>query len=141
MEKKNESTWGVALKVNASQVCSTIAYLNTRERGYAMHRVTFYPCKSREMPPITVLVYIGSEASPSYLGPASEENIARQVVRSRGCSGPNTDYVLNLATSMREIAPEEHDDHLFLLEAKIKELLQLQPLDKEERVITSPDRA
>ena len=80
------------------------------------------------MSSMTVLVYIGTAASPSYLGPASEDSIARQVICSRGCNGPNTDYVLNLASSMREIAPEVNDEHLFLLEKKIKKLLLLPSL-------------
>lgn len=122
VENEDESTWGVAFKVHASQVCSTIAYLSVREQGYTTHKVTFYPCDSL-MKPMTVLAYIGTETSPSYLGPASEEHIARQVINTRGCSGSNTEYVLNLASSMREIAPKVHDEHLFTLEAKIKELL------------------
>lgn len=123
MENKDERTWGVAFKLHASQVCSTFAYLNVREQGYTTHEVTFYPCDSAVMQPMTVLVYIGTEDSPSYLGPASEEHIAQHVISTRGCSGSNTEYVLNLASSMREIAPEVHDEHLFTLEAKIKELL------------------
>lgn len=123
VENKDEKTWGVAFKVHPSQVCSTIAYLSVREQGYTTHQVTFYPCDSAVMQPTTVLAYIGTETSPSYLGPAPEEHIARQVISTRGCSGSNTEYVLNLASSMREIAPEVHDEHLFTLEAKIKELL------------------
>ena len=75
------------------------------------------------MSPMTVLAYIGTKSSPLYLGPASEDHIARQVISTEGCSGPNAEYVLNLASSMREIAPEVNDEHLFSLEAKIKELL------------------
>ena len=74
---------------------------------------------------MTVLVYISTETSPRYLGPASEDSIARQVISTKGCSGLNSEYVLNLASSMREIAPQVHDEHLFSLEAKIKELLLL----------------
>ena len=125
VQKDQESTWGVAFKVNASQVCATIAYLNARERGYSMHKVTFYPCKSRDMPPMTVAAYVGTEMSPTYLGPASVDNIARQIISTKGSSGSNTDYVLNLASSMREIAPQVDDEHLFSLEARIKELLLL----------------
>ena len=126
MRRDKESTWGVAFKVNASQVCATIAYLNAREQGYSTHRVTFYPCKNTHIPPLTVLVYISTEtSSPTYLGPASTDTIARQVVNTGGFSGTNTEYVLNLASSMREIAPEVEDEHLFSLEARIKELLLL----------------
>ena len=123
VQKDKESTWGVAFKVSASEVCDTVAYLNAREQGYSMHKVTFYPCKRRDMQPMTVVAYIGTDKSPSYLGPASVDTMAREIVSTRGCSGSNSEYVLNLASSMREIAPEVNDEHLFSLEARIKELL------------------
>ena len=56
-----------------------------------------------------------------FLGPASEEEIATQVVKSRGASGCNTEYVLNLAEAMRSIAPSIQDRHLFALEKLIKD--------------------
>lgn len=40
-----------------------------------------------------------------------------------GPSGANSEYLLNLAEALREIAPESHDEHLFELEHKVKELL------------------
>ena len=124
VESEEETTWGIAFKVHASQACSTIAYLNHREQGYSTRELTFYPSEGADhTEPMTVLAYIGTEASSHYLGQASEDSIARQVVSTEGCSGSNTEYVLNLASSMREIAPEVHDEHLFTLETKIKELL------------------
>ena len=125
MQNKDESTWGVAYKVHASDVCRTFAYLNVREKGYSKHEVIFYPYKCAGLQPMTVLVYISTEDSPQYLGPASEDCIARQVISSKGCSGTNSEYVLNLASSMRQIAPQVHDEHLFTLETKIRELLLL----------------
>lgn len=117
-----ESTWGVAFKVKGSEAYGTISYLNGREQGYSTEEVTFYPT-DRDMDPITVLVYIATEKSSCYLGPASDEAIAKQVVKAKGFSGTNTEYVLNLASSMREIAPHIKDNHLYSLEAKVKELL------------------
>lgn len=125
VQHKDESTWGVAYKVHASDVCRTFAYLNVREKGYSKHKVIFYPYESAGLQPMTVLVYISTEDSPQYLGPAPEDSIARQVISSKGCSGTNSEYVLNLASSMRQIAPQVHDEHLFTLETKIKELLLL----------------
>ena len=125
VQNKDESTWGVAYKVHASDVCRTFAYLNVREKGYSKHEVIFHPYKSAGLQPMTVLVYISTEDSPQYLGPASEDCIARQVISSKGCSGTNSEYVLNLASSMRQIAPQVHDEHLFTLETKIRELLLL----------------
>ena len=39
-----------------------------------------------------------------------------------GPSGPNKEYVYNLAAAMRELAPDVEDDHLFSLEAAVRRL-------------------
>ena len=134
VQKDKESTWGVAFKVNTSEVCDTIAYLNAREQGYSMLKVTFHPCEKRDMQPITVVAYIATDKNPSYLGPASVDKMAREIVSTRGCSGSNSEYVLNIASSMREIASEVNDEHLFSLEARIKELMVSSSL-AEQRIL------
>lgn len=66
------------------------------------------------------LVYLASEDNAAFLGPASNAEIARQIAESHGPSGPNRDYLLNLADALREMG---HDDpHIFALE---RELLAL----------------
>ncbi|MBL7252589.1 gamma-glutamylcyclotransferase [Alloalcanivorax sp. C16-2] len=60
------------------------------------------------------LVYIATEDNAAFLGPASEAAIARQIAGSHGPSGPNRDYLLNLAEALRELGAE--DEHVFALE-------------------------
>ena len=113
-----------------------MAYLDHREKGgYTTHEVTFYP-QTKGVSSFTVLVYIGTELNPNYLGPAPLDAIAKQVVNSRGPSGCNTEYMLNLATSMREIAPLVQDEHLYSLESKVREMILRTTSD---RVTTPPD--
>jgi cation transport regulator ChaC len=64
---------------------------------------------------ISALVYVATESNPNYLGPAPLEAIARQVLASQGPSGPNLEYVLELADALRSMGAE--DDHVFALEA------------------------
>jgi len=42
--------------------------------------------------------------------------------RAVGPSGPNKDYVYNLAAAVRALAPEAYDSHLFALEARLRDL-------------------
>jgi len=109
--------------VQPKDVPDVMAYLNKRETGsYATHNVNFYP-RDKEMLPFTALVYIGTETHPNYFGPAPITALAEQIMNSRGHSGCNTDYVLQLARVTREIAPGVHDEHLFELESKLKEMI------------------
>lgn len=60
------------------------------------------------------LCYIANETNDNYLGPATPQSIATQIVNSRGPSGLNIEYLLNLATSLREIGAQ--DEHVFEIE-------------------------
>ena len=121
--------------MSPSDVPDAIAYLNHREKGgYTTHQVAFYPKllssesvdgDVSEHKTFTVLAYIATELNPEYLGPAPVDELAKQVIGARGPSGCNAEYILNLAHAMREIAPGVDDTHLFGLEGKVKEQLEV----------------
>ena len=121
-----------------------MAYLDHRERGgYTTHKVLFYPkhLQQQQQQPdpkistFTVLAYIATEVNPNYLGPAPVDDLAKQVVDCRGPSGCNTEYILNLAQAMRQIAPGVKDEHLFSLEGKVREQLEVKLRVKVESVM------
>jgi cation transport protein ChaC len=68
------------------------------------------------------LVYIATPDNTAFLGPASEREIACQVAGATGPSGPNADYVLHLAESLRGLG--EHDDHVFEIEQHLRLVLK-----------------
>lgn len=55
-------------------------------------------------------------------GPASIEEIAKQIISCQGPSGTNKEYVYNLAEAMRHLVPDIKDDHLFSLENALKKI-------------------
>ncbi len=67
------------------------------------------------------LVYIATPENEAYLGEASEREIARHIAASSGPSGTNSDYLLELARSLREL--ELDDAHIFEIE---RHLLQIE---------------
>ena len=114
----------MAYKVNTSDVPEVMMYLNHREKGgYTTKQTLFYPLDDHNMSPFEVLLYIATENNPEYLGPAPASSIARQIVSSAGPSGCNVEYLMELARSMKEIAPIYYDEHLFTLEAEVVKLL------------------
>lgn len=60
------------------------------------------------------IVYIATQENAAYLGPADEHDIARQIASARGPSGPNSDYLLGLAQSLRALG--KPDPHVFAIE-------------------------
>ena len=113
----------MAYKVNHEDVPEVMAYLSHREKqGYTTKTTLFYPSDTSDSP-FEVLLYIATENNPEYLGPASPSSIAQQILSSAGPSGCNVEYLMELARTMKEIAPVIHDEHLFTLEAEVVKLL------------------
>lgn len=67
------------------------------------------------------LVYIATAENEAFLGPASEAEIARHIAASSGPSGPNRDYLLQLAAALREL--DADDPHVFDIERHLVALL------------------
>jgi cation transport regulator ChaC len=67
------------------------------------------------------IVYIATHENAAYLGPASEQDIARQIATARGPSGPNSDYLLALAEALRELG--RTDEHVHAIERHLQDIL------------------
>lgn len=132
-------TWGAAYEVAGSQIEECLQYLNIREvmvGGYIMDTVEFFP-NEKDQAPVKALVYIATPDNPMYLGRASTEEIAAQIVSCKGNTGHNVEYLVRLAEFMRAHCPEAEDEHLFSIEAAVLNispdcgsttLLELKPL-------------
>lgn len=66
------------------------------------------------------LVYIATEENAAFLGEASEYAIALHIAAAVGPSGPNRDYLLELAQALRAMG--KHDAHVFTIEKYLGEL-------------------
>lgn len=111
----------VTLIAAEDQVCDGIAYLITpaafdhldyREKnGYL--RVMTELCFDDGCT-ASGLVYIADADNAAFLGPASEEVIAKQIAHASGPSGSNRAYLLELAAALRALG--KIDQHVFEIE-------------------------
>jgi cation transport regulator ChaC len=120
---------GVAYRLPDGEREAILAHLDDREKGgYARHDVDVHLAAdggggsrtvaatdeaARAAPSATLraLVFIATAANPEYLGPAPVLQIADQIRRAHGASGPNLEYALRLAEALR--AMDAHDSHVF----------------------------
>ena len=104
---------GMAFKVTPD----VFEHLDHREKnGYLRHEVMirFENGESKKG-----LIYIADENNEAYLGADTELNIAKQIHKCIGPSGPNAEYVLELAQAIRAL--NAIDTHVFAIEAYLKQ--------------------
>jgi cation transport protein ChaC len=115
----------VTIIADAGAVCHGMAYLITpsvfehldyREKnGYLRVAVDIgFEDADENRSAAEGVVYVAREDNEAFLGAASEEEIARHIAGAAGPSGPNRDYLTQLAIALRELG--KHDDHVFAIE-------------------------
>jgi cation transport regulator ChaC len=118
----------VTLVPDPGAICHGMAYLITpeefahldhREKNGYLRLVT--DIHFADGSSVEGLVYIATHENAAYLGPASEREIARQIAKSRGPSGPNSEYLLELAKALRQLG--KSDPHVFEIERHLAEFL------------------
>jgi len=107
--------WGTAYRITPQEFEAVIAHLDYREKGgYALEAVSIH------MDGVSVdgMVYVATPDNPNFLGHAPSSEIADQVLRSYGPSGPNDEYVLRLADALRDMGAD--DSHVYEIDRLIR---------------------
>ncbi len=110
--------WGMAYRVDAKSREAVLAGLDHREKGG--YRRLVVPVHFRERASVEALTWVATRDNQNYLGPATLDEIAEQVVASAGPSGPNLEYVVQLARALR--AMDAPDAHVEALTARVESL-------------------
>ena len=114
IEEPQASCLGVAYLLDQETITATFEQLDYREKnGYERLEVSLTLQPGETVP---ALVYIATPGNFAYLGPAADDDIARQIAVSTGPSGRNIDYLTDLAASLKAIGAD--DPHVFELAAK-----------------------
>ncbi|MFT5488207.1 MAG: cation transport protein ChaC [Paracoccaceae bacterium] len=103
--------WGRAYLISAHSRDEVISHLDFREKGgYSLHE-TEMSFPESDQRPADGLIYIATPGNPNWLGEAPLPEIAAQVRSSKGPSGQNTEYVVELARALAEMGAD--DPHVF----------------------------
>lgn len=68
------------------------------------------------------MVYIGLPENPQFLGPQDPEVLARHILKSRGPSGENKEYLFNLEEALLGLSEESGDWHISDLVERCKRI-------------------
>jgi cation transport protein ChaC len=118
IEDPDATCTGIAYLVEAS----VFELLDVREKnGYLrlLTEITFADASKSEC-----LVYIATPDNEAFLGDADDGIIAEQILKARGESGENREYLLRLADALRLL--EVEDLHVFNLEIHLKRLIEIE---------------
>ncbi|MDD9941645.1 MAG: gamma-glutamylcyclotransferase [Myxococcales bacterium] len=111
--------WGVAYHVEEAVYGAMLERLDIREvGGYDRRAVTVQRRDGTALQ--DVLMYLATPDNPGYLGAAPIGAMAAQILRARGPSGENREYLYRLAAALRAEALE--DPHVFGLEQAVRDL-------------------
>ncbi len=112
IQQAEASCVGRAFRLSDDVFREVLGQLDHREKeGFERHTLNVQLADGRR---IDALTYIATPTNASFLGPAPVAEMAAHIARSQGPSGPNDEYLLQLACWL-----DEHDIH----DAHIQELV------------------
>jgi cation transport protein ChaC len=111
----------MAYHIHEKDAEKVLNHLNLREmNGYSLLKTTVYHPHRPAIP--HALVYIGLSDNSEFLGPCSIQEMAHQIAFTKGPSGPNSEYLLELAAALKEIAPDHPEPHIYDLASVVQNL-------------------
>ncbi|KAF8525266.1 ChaC-like protein [Hysterangium stoloniferum] len=146
---EDDIVWGIVYIIEPKHEQAVREYLDFREKdGYTIDKTDVYGiidgrekvvvpqvesgsnCKASSTIAVAPLmvrlilhqVYVGRKDNPSFVGSQPLNALAEHIWKSVGPSGRNKDYLYDLATAVRQLAPDSYDSHLYALEVRLKEL-------------------
>lgn len=127
-DEEEPIVYGTAFCISNEVSQAVLQQMDFRERGGYVRRSVEVFVDGREAPVCVSYLYVALPDAPDYIRrehghERSIDDIARVIAGSRGPSGPNVDYLFNLARSLREEL-QVHDQHVFKLEAAVRKLLR-----------------
>ena len=78
------------------------------------------------MEDIRCMVYIGMPDNPQFLGALKPADVAKKINESRGPSGENREYLLQLEEALETLSPDSGDKHVSDLARRVRAMATLE---------------
>lgn len=124
-----ERVWGAAYHIPQSHVPEVKEYLDIREiNGYSIQYTPFQPAENANATnggaktTLNCLVYIGLPSNPQFLGPQDPDALAKHIIKSKGPSGENDEYLYMVEQALNELSADSGDEHISDLARRCREL-------------------
>jgi len=143
--KPDDLCWGCAFLLPAASARRIVESMDVREASYEKRSLDLFGRRSEALPVVRdVIAYVVSSCPAKrkqvgYLGPAPVPDIAATIVASRGKSGRNLDYLVNLDAWLREHAI--FDDHVSAIAGAVRALRAASREAEEEERVCEDDGA
>ncbi|KAL0480213.1 glutathione-specific gamma-glutamylcyclotransferase [Acrasis kona] len=118
----DDVVWGTVYCIKSDEAAQCLECLDVRERGGYQRQIVPVYVEGNILACMAVL-YVGSVSrsiNKEFIGPESIETTAQIIATTSGNSGPNRDYLNNLANSLRNMSL--HDPYVFELERLVREI-------------------
>lgn len=130
----NDRVWGAAYHIIPTKVKEVQEYLDIREiNGYSIQYTPFHPA-DQSINDIRCMVYIGMPDNPQFMGPLKPADVARKINESRGPSGENREYLLQLEEALITLSSDSGDTHVSDLARRVREMA---PVERGQRMETA----
>lgn len=118
--------FGAAYRIAKDHVQEVKEYLDIREiNGYSIQYTPFIPSDqsstdttASKKGTIQCLVYIGLPDNPQFVGPQDPETLTKHILRSKGPSGENREYLYMLEEALLSLSTDSQDAHISDLAAR-----------------------
>ncbi|MGM0660437.1 MAG: gamma-glutamylcyclotransferase [Pseudomonadota bacterium] len=111
---------GVALRAHDNEAGDVLAYLRERELVSAAYLETRLDIDLADGRRRTALTYVIDADHPQYCGGMDLEEQARIIARAHGGRGPNTEYLYNTTTHLKQLGI--HDAELDWLVDRVRQM-------------------
>lgn len=113
-----ERCGGMAFEIDVKLATEIFLDLDHREKnGYDRYHAPLFFDPDDNDSEVDGIFYVATENNPAFLGPAPVDDIARHISVSAGPSGPNDEYLRNLAVALRHHGID--DPHVFAIESAL----------------------